>query len=331
MSSFVNRIKNKIYALLFWQTSLGEYFNKWYDLKLFFKYSFKNHRARSRQSQIASLTKEYHIVEKGLALPHTRNEFGKDKIINIIKKSKDYILNFGEDDLILSVKSCLAEYYEFNKKNNVNLETDFFKLISDFIANAKINDFGGTKIVTKAEILAATNIDFETFVKTRSSIRDFDSSSLSIESIEKAISLARFTPSVCNRQSWRAHLYTDKEKVLQVLNFQNGHGGFKESIKGVLVITTDVSMFTKLETNQIFTDGGLFAMSVMYALHHQAIGSCPLNTCIPYVDEIELKKTVGINPSERVIMMIAIGNLKQEYRVAISHRRDLEEILTHHK
>jgi nitroreductase len=330
MSSFINRVKNKIYALLFWQTSIGEYLNKWYDLKLFFKYSFKSNKTNSRQNLIASLTKEYHIVEKGLALPNTRNEFGKDKIINIIKKAKEYSASFGEDDLISSVKSCLTEYYEFNKNNGVVVETDYFKSIKKFISSSTINEFGGTKVVTKANIVDATNIDFETFVKTRSSIRDFDSTELDIETLQKAISLARYTPSVCNRQSWKAHLYTDKEKVLQVLRFQNGHGGFKESIKGVLVITTDVSMFTQLETNQVFIDGGLFAMSVMFALHHQAIGGCPLNTCIPYVDEIKLKKTVGINPDERVIMMIAIGNLKQEYKVAISHRRDLDQILIHH-
>jgi nitroreductase len=330
MISLIKRVNNKIYSFLFWQTKIGIYLNKYYDVKLFCKYSFDKNKINSKQNLIASLTKEYHIVEKGLALPFTRSEFGKEKIINIIKTAKKYSANYGENDLIFSVKSCLLEYYDFNKKNDVNLETDFFRQITDFIGNVKISEYGGTKIVTKNEILSATNIDFEKFVKTRSSIRDFDSTPLSIESIEKAISLARYTPSVCNRQSWRAHLYTNKEKVLEVLSFQNGHGGFKESIKGLLVITTDVSMFTQLESNQVFIDGGLFSMSVMYALHHQAIGSCPLNTCIPFVDEIKLKEKVGINSSERVIMMIAIGNLKQEYKVAISHRRNLEDIIKHH-
>lgn len=324
------RIKNKMYAFLFWQTSLGEYLNKWYDLKLFFKYSFKNGKTNSKQNQIASLTKDYHIVEKGLALPHTRNEFGKDKIIKIIKSANEYNSSYGEDAIISAIKSCLKEYYEFNKNNGVAVETDYFKSIKKFISSSTINEFGGTKVVTKANIVDATNIDFETFVKTRSSIRDFDSTELDIEKLQKAISLARYTPSVCNRQSWKAHLYTDKEKVLQVLQFQNGHGGFKESIKGVFVITTNVSMFTQLETNQIFIDGGLFSMSVMYALHYYKIGSCPLNTCMPYVDEIKLKKTVGIDANERVIMMIGIGNLKEEYKVAISHRRDLEHFFIHH-
>jgi nitroreductase len=330
MSSFINRVKNKINALLFWQTSIGEYLNKWYDLKLFFKYSFKNNTIQSKQNLIASLTKDYHIVEKGLALPYTRNEFGKNKVIEIIKKASNYVEKFGQDNLIEDVKSCLRAYYDFNKNNNVNVESDYFIMIKDFATNNINNGNGGTKTVTKSSIIEATNLDFETFVKTRASIRDFDSSELDIITLQKAISLARFTPSVCNRQAWKAHLYTDSEKVLQVLQFQNGHSGFKESIKGVFVITADVSMFTRLETNQIFIDGGLFAMSVMYALHFYNIGSCPLNTCIPYIDEIELKKTVGINPSERVIMMIGIGNLKQEYKVAISNRRDVEHFFIHH-
>ncbi|NHN26145.1 nitroreductase family protein [Flavobacterium jejuense] len=330
MNNFGNKVKNKIYAFLFWQTSFGEYLNKRYDLSVFFKYSFTNKKTNSKQSKIASLTKDYHIVEKGLALPYTRNEFGKQKIIKLIKDAKLYFNEYGKDEIILDIKSCLSEYYEFNKMNNIDLNNEYFKSISSFISDESNKGIGGTKIITKKEIETATNFDFETFVKTRSSIRDFDISDLDITLIEKAIDLARYTPSVCNRQSWGAHLYTNNKKVLEVLEFQNGHGGFKESIKGVIVITTNVAMFTKLETNQIFIDGGLFAMSMMYALHFQNIGSCPLNTCMPYIDEIKLKKKVGINENERVIMMIAIGNLKEEFKVAISNRRDLNQILTYH-
>ncbi len=326
----INRIKNKIYALLFWQTSIGEYFNKMYDLNTFFKYSFNVNKTISKQSEVATLTKEYHIVEKGLALPKTRVEFGKEKITKLIQKATEYQKAHGDDYLITAIQSCLVEYYQFNKENQVDLNSAFFKSIHQFVNNQSISDFGGTKEVTKSEIIEATNFDYHRFVTTRSSIRDFDSSEIDLTQLQEAISLARHTPSVCNRQSWRAHLYTDKQKVLQVLQFQNGHAGFKESIKAIFVITTDVAMFTKLETNQIFIDGGLFAMSVMNALHSKQIGSCPLNTCLPFVDEIKLKKTVAIPPNERVIMMIGIGNLKEKYKVAKSFKRDLEQILIHH-
>lgn len=330
MRTIITKIKGKIYSILFWETNLGEYLNKIYDLKIFFKYSFTSNRAKTKQGQNASLTKDYHIVEKGLALPFTRTEFGKERILQLLVKAEKYRSQYGEDNLTIAIKDCLHEYVKFNLEQGVNLDSDYFQKINNFIEQSFTKHAGGTKTVRKKDISSAVNFDFSTFVKTRSSIRDFDSSELNIQNIITAVELAKFTPSVCNRQAWHAHLYTEQNKVLEVLNFQNGHAGFKNAIKGIFVITSDVSMFTKLESNQIFIDGGLFAMNIMLALHHQMIGSCPLNTCLPFVDEIALKKKVGINLNERVIMMIAIGNLKDSYKVAISQKRNLDEIFTHH-
>ncbi|MCO6164229.1 nitroreductase family protein [Flavobacterium sp. NRK F7] len=331
MNNFKERFKNKVYAFLFWQTSFGEYLNKMYDLSLFFKYSFKLSKTNSKQNKVASLTKNYHIVEKGLALPHTRTEFGQQKIIKLIQDATLFIEEYGNESLILAIKNCLSEYYEFNKRSGVNLDTDYFRTIAIFISTEFSEEkIGGTKTITKEEIANATNFDFENFIKARSSIRDFDISELDVEKVEKAIDLARFTPSVCNRQSWKAHLFTKKKDVLKVLAFQNGHGGFKEVIQGVIVVTTDIRMFTKLETNQVFVDGGLFAMNVINALHFYGIGTCPLNTCMPFVDEKKLKRTAKIEESERVIMMIAIGSIKEVFKVAISKRRDLNQILINH-
>lgn len=330
MKKILERVKAKMYSILFWQSKTGEYLNKRYDMQLFFKYSFSADKAKTKQGEVASLTKDYHIVEKGLALPATRTEFGKERIPSLIEKANKYRNIYGDDELINSIQESLFEYLEFNRINGVNLETPFFSNICLFVGNTTKTTSGGTKSILKKDVECAVNIDFENFLTSRSSIRDFDTTPLDINVVKEAINLARYTPSVCNRQSWRAHLYTNKKKVLEVLDFQNGHGGFKESIKGIIVITTDVSMFTTLESNQVFIDGGMFAMNLMLTLHHRMIGSCALNTCIPYVDEKALKKKIGIDENERVIMMIAIGNLKEKYKVAISQRRDLDEILIHH-
>ena len=82
-----------------------------------------------------------------------------------------------------------------------------------------------------------------------------------------------------------------------------------------------------MESNQAFVDGGLFSMRLLLSLHSQEIASCCLNTCLPYLDEVEIKKIANIPQSERLIMMIGIGNYKETYEVAISDRVPLSEIL----
>ena len=111
-----------------------------------------------------------------------------------------------------------------------------------------------------------------------------------------------------------------------ILNLQNGNNGFTETINKLLIITADTKKFTKLESNQVFVDGGLFAMNLLLALHAQNIASCCLNTCLPYVDEKKIKRIGNIPNSERLIMMIGIGKQKDSFEVAISERVAVEQI-----
>ncbi|WP_372757869.1 nitroreductase family protein [Mariniflexile sp.] len=330
MKNLFQRVKSKLHALIFWQSSIGDFANKMYDLKLFYKYSFKNNNFKSKESEIAFLTKQYHIVEKGLALPNPRLGFGKEKINLLVDRTKQYYKKNGDDALVISIKNCLLEYIEFNKKNNVKIEGDYFKSITDFIGLNKNHNEGGTLEINKTDLQNRTNIDFENFVKSRFSVRDFAEKDVEIEVIKKAVNIAKYAPSVCNRQSWKAHVYTQKENILSLLKIQGGSNGFSDNINKLIIITTDTKAFTKLESNQIYIDGGLFSMNLVLSLHSQGIGACCLNTCFPFTSEKKVKQIGTIPENEKVIMMIGIGNLKETYKVAISRKKDLTQIMTIH-
>ena len=326
----LQKIKSKIFALIFWQTSIGEFINKMYDLNIFYKSSFKNNSFKSKESYTAFLTKQYHIVEKGLALPNPRLGFGKEKINLLIAESEKYINKYGANPLINNIKSCLNEYIEFNTKNNIPTNTDYFEKIKNFI-NDDINlKTGGTILIAKEDLIKKNNIDFKSFVKSRFSVRDFSIENLETSKIKEAIEIAKNAPSVCNRQSLKAHLYEDKQEILKLLKLQGGNNGFTDSINKLLIITTDAKAFSKMESNQIFIDGGLFSMNLVLALHSLTIGACCLNTCFPYVREKKVKKVGNIASNERLIMMMGIGHLKDNYNVAISKKKDLSEILEIH-
>jgi nitroreductase len=111
---------------------------------------------------------------------------------------------------------------------------------------------------------------------------------------------------------------------------QGGNNGFTESINKLIIVTTDTKSFTKLESNQVYVDGGLFSMSLILALHSLGLGACCLNTCFPYTTEKKVKLVGDISENEKLIMMIGIGNLKDFYKVAISNKKQLSELLEIH-
>lgn len=242
-----------------------------------------------------------------------------------------YISTYGENELTNAIASSLSQYLQFNRKNNFDLEKELLLQITHFIGSNKNQSLnGGTIDLTQEEIFNSVNIDFEYFFKNRFSIRDFEDTRVKEELIEKAVNIARKTPSVCNRQAWGAHLYSDKNQIKSLLELQNGNRGFDDKIYSLLIVTSNIKSFTYYEGNQLFVDGGMFSMSLLLAIHAQGLGACALNTCRPYWHEKKIKTIGNIPPHERIIMMIAVGTIKKQFKVAISKRKALNQILKKH-
>ncbi len=326
----INRIKDKIHAFVFWQTSIGEVVNKIYDLNLFYKYSFTQNNLKTKEKFEYYLTKQYHIIEKGLSLPSPRLEFGKETILNLIIKSTNYYEIYGTSELLTSISSCLNEYLNFNKIHNVNTDTDYYNNIRKFINEVQPNKLGGTKEMTKKALLKSIDFDFKNFLKTRTSVRDFSNKEVELNKIIEIIDLAKLAPSVCNRQGWKAHIYTNPKLINQLLILQNGNRGFTNSINKLLIISGDMRSFTKLESNQIYIDGGIFSMNVLLSLHSKGLGAVALNTCLPYTIEKKVKKLAGLEEYEKLIMMIAVGNIKDNFKIAVSNRKDTNRVYQIH-
>jgi nitroreductase len=173
--------------------------------------------------------------------------------------------------------------------------------------------------------------DLDAFFRTRHSIRHFVDAPVPRELVEKAVSMALHTPSVCNRESWRVHVYSDAGSKQAVLRHQNGNRGFGDQAAHVLIVTTDIQSFTSVgERNQAWIDGGMFAMSLIWALHSFGLGTCCLNFCVEKETDAALRVAAGIPESQAVIMMIAVGSLPDEFAVAQSPRKPVGEVIVGH-
>lgn len=286
----------------------------------------------TRANQKAKLTYYYHKIEKAMALPKPRPGFGKEWIVaEFIPLLKKYYSNFGNDDVVGICCINLHAYTIFNKRLDAPL-TNVYKIIHDTlqtIEKPSHNNVGGAKEVLADDIKTASAIDFSRFVNNRYSIRNFTSVAVDRDLIEKAIQMAQRTPSVCNRQPWHVYAFSDKQQILEALKYQNGNEGFSENIQVLIIVSGDLSsMMSSSERNEIWVDGGMFSMSLVYSLHSLGVGTCCLNLCHNVSQEIKLRRQIRMHPSHSPVMMIAVGHIPDRLDVAHSQRKSVKEVLT---
>ena len=177
-------------------------------------------RVGSREAYAGWLTMYYHRIEKGLSFDNPRLGFGEEVVCITINSLNHYISVYGTDRSAILCWKTLNDYFVFHRNNN-KLNEGLYKLfskininetqVSDLEVNATIN-------CDCKEILGDSTIDFHRFVNSRHSVRDFSEQTVDIEQIKKAAKCAQRTPSVCNRQAWRLHVYQEPAMVNNVLS-----------------------------------------------------------------------------------------------------------------
>jgi nitroreductase len=324
--SLISFIKRSIYFFRL----LMYYF---YDYRQYSKHSFGFRIKPSLENLRAKITLHYHSLEKGISNTNVRLGFGEKALKNLFHVLEEYKNNnFPKDDTrYLSAINILFAYVNLHDKNNYDIswvkekldkqinylgENDRHKLLKEYFPYREF---------TKKEILASTHKPFNEFIKHRISVRDYSSEDVDVNKINEAIEMAIMTPSVCNRQPWKVYVIKTYDIIQKVLDVQKGlNGDRRVNVKNLLIITTDISYFANdKERNEPFIDGGLFSMSLLYALHYQGLAACSLNASLSNKDFEEVKKIAEIKDSERLIMFISIGNYTEDLKAPISTRDNL--------
>ncbi|MDJ0733594.1 MAG: nitroreductase family protein [Nostocaceae cyanobacterium] len=302
-----------------------------YDLRRFLKWSSANYKINTQNQLRAIITKDYHRIEKGLALKNPRVGFGREVIQRLLSNLLKHQEKFGSDETIQIALNTLFAYYYFNLEQDLKdeqLYKTLIKLQEKIHTSESKTQQGGVFKITKGYILKSAEIPLQAFFESRYSIRNFASNDVEMNLIEQAVAMAQKTPSVCNRQSSKVYVFSSEEDKRKVLSYQNGNRGFGDQANKVLIVVSDLENFTTIgERNQCWIDGGMYAMSVVYALHSLGLGTCCLNWSVEPQVDMALKRATGIKDSESVIMMIAVGHLPDELKVAQSPRKKVHEVL----
>jgi nitroreductase len=276
------------------------------DTVLYQKHMASTDRAhrtgKFRLDSETQIIKDYHRIEKGLALKETKKTFG----LEIRDRLSYYISREKQDSPLLS--HAVQTIEALDDWNNKGVK-------SDLVSPVQMSTFGHLE-------------NAEEFFATRRSVRDFSTENVETSDVIAATALALNTPSVCNRQPWKIRHLTSPSQIKEALSFQNGNSGFGSQIKVLSIISVDLRLFSgSSERNQAWIEGGLFAMTYVWAVHAKGLQSCMLNLSLSYRESQKLKKALQIPSHEVPIVMVGVGKGAPGHRVALSPRREASEVI----
>jgi nitroreductase len=124
------------------------------------------------------------------------------------------------------------------------------------------------------------------------------------------------------------NLVDNKKKIDDILMIQGGLKGYSEKLSQLIVLTSDRNYFYSIgERYQLYIDGGIYLMNLLYALHYYEIAACPAHWGMPIESDKKVEKILGLNESEKIICLIAIGKPVAEFKTTLSTRRTCAENL----
>lgn len=297
-----------------------------YDYVRFIRYSAWTLSNRDSAVRNYVIVKIYHRLEKSLSFRTRRSGSGWEaahELEGVLKAAKPAQEVGFQDRVAVNVLKQFVS--ESDAKSDAAART---KAYADSLA-AHPELGGGYEEVTLSQIHAGKLVSPEQFFFTRYSVRDFSGRPVRGEDITRAVELATKTPSVCSRQPWHVYHLTKREDIDRALRHQNGNRGFGHEVPALLIICADLRAFDSgYERYQHWIDGGMFAMSMAYALHSLGLGSCCLNWSRTPKQDKALRRDVAIADQHSVIMMMACGHANDEIRACASVRRPLQEIYT---
>lgn len=302
-----------------------------FDKKRFIEYAYYLEDDFTAENLRSKITVRYHSIEKGLSNANLRLGFG-DKAFKGLFTAMDKYIERGysiEDIRFQSAISVIQAYVNLHKENNFSVEAVEEKLhqYKKYLIYEN-KDLGGYLKFNRKNFPVFSELNFEDLVSSRYSVRDFGVDRVREEKIYEAIQIATKTPSVCNRQAWEVYHIKNQNILNEALNLQGGLRGNGDNLKDLLLITSNIQyMHGPHERNQTYIDGGLFTMSLLYALHSKGIAACTLNVDFYLQRELDIRKLLGIQDSENLIAFIAVGTYPEEIKVAKSPR-DSSGIIT---
>jgi nitroreductase len=297
-----------------------------YDFYRFYRYAaWRGLNDKCKKDYAA--VKIYHRLEKSLSLRGRRSQSGVEAVIALdkhLRVTRESGAEFGFQEKV--GVGVLRGFLNQFPAGNIEI-SQVKESIKEYQNEGGVEE--GFLHYSNEELSEGILENPEKFFMSRFSVRSFQSRKVEPELIERALTLACKTPSVCNRQAWHVYGISNRHDIDMALSFQNGNRGFGGSVENLLIITADLSAFdTASERYQHWIDGGMYSMSIIMALHSLGLAACCLNWSKGPVDDMKIRSKVKIQDCHSILMMVAVGYADEKLNVCRSTRRPLNELYT---
>lgn len=294
------------------------------NLKKIAKYEINNAAKNSvRSATVTNTLLVAHALEKGMGIQKVKKGYGIEKANNLcellaeLKKSEESTYAFQEG---LAVLWAYIDYQESEGVDVGEIKDKAEKLGMSTITNA------GYRVISKEELTKGMGVDFESFLRSKHSVRKMTVQEITKDEIETAIRYAGMAPSACNRQPSKVYYSLDKEKNKALGKLVPGNKGFNEDIPYYCVITADRTLFGSNEVFQWFVNGGIFVGYYVLALHSLGIGSCVFQWPAFYEQEESLRSLIHADEKEAVIAIVGYGKYPDEAKCICAERKPIHEV-----
>ena len=282
----------------------------------------------------AELIFQYHKIEKGLSIGGPPRFFGLKPVLatcQLVERWQSAGLSL-EDPVFVGAIEALRSYRRRLDDTPAPPEqaTRLRNAVERCLCLAAPNAALATPRPYRAPPSGAAAM-LDDLLSSRRSVRDYSERPVSIADLHAAIAAAQLSPSACNRQPWRIHVYREPAQIRELLALQNGNTGFGHQLSTLLVLAADADcFFDASERQEPYIDGGLFAMSLILALQARGLASCCLNWCVTPQRDAEAHRRGSIPESQRIVMYMAVGYAAEGALVPRSTRRTLESMTVWH-
>jgi len=282
------------------------------------------------------LRRNIHRLEKGMIMRPRRPVFGAEYLPETMAVYERALRNAaGESPAaeVLWARDVLTQYFAVVDVTHVKIARHwktFQRLERQASPGVLADDPPQRRIPYARNLGNGPPVNFEDFLTLsirRRSVRWYEDRPVPRELVDRALDAATQAPSACNRQPFVYRIFDEPERARKLAAIPLGTKGFSDKLQAVVVLVGRLRAYPEdRDRHAIYIDGALSAMSFMYALETLGLSSCPINWPDVQPQERMMAAELGLEPDERVIMLIAYGWPDPEGLVPYSAKKEHEQL-----
>ena len=271
------------------------------------------------------LRRNIHRIEKGLAMKDRRDLFGLAYLAETLDAFISYRENNREGSEYRWFRDVFTQYFKAVRGDKF-LDAHrmrFFKAIE--------GEKCGDRHPYHRDLKHPLDCSYEDLLQVairRRSVRFFKDEKVKREDVERAVKIAAYSATACNRQPYSFKFFDDPHKISILAKLPMGTTGYDHQIPclGVVIGHLD-SYFSERDRHLIYIDASLAVTPFMFACETLGLSTCAINWPDIEVREQKMAKELELKPWQRPIMLIAIGYPDTDVVVPRSEKKSISELV----